>query len=359
MDTKICIFTRTLLKGGAEKQSILLAKAIKDEFITYLLILHGNQIDKYFINYIKKENIYFICLTGNIFQKFIKLIIFLKQKEISIIFSYLFSNNVLAALAGKIAKVPYIIGGIRSSYIPKFKLIINRFIHNHINRFTIFNNYSGVINLCRKKFKKEKCIVIKNCIEMKVPYIKRKNEKKINIITVARFVPQKDYLTAINSIYHLINYFSINKYFEIHYYIVGYGKLKRQIEKEISKKNLKNYITIIENPSKIQTYYISSDIYLCTSLFEGISNSIIEAMSFSLPVVATKVGDNPLLVREGQNGFLCEIKDFNEIAKNLLLLILNYKKRIQMGYMSYHIVKNEFSYDSFRKDYLNFIKSLH
>jgi len=359
LNKNICVFTRTLMKGGAEKQSMLLAKAIKDDFVTYLIVLHGNQIDENFFKFIKKENINFICLSGNIVQKFIKLVIFLKQKKISIIFSYLFSNNVLAAIAGKITKIPYIIGGIRNSNISKFKLIINRFIHNHINSFTIFNNYSGAINLCRKKFKKEKCLVIKNCIEIKVPFIERKNEKNIRILTVARFVPQKDCFTAINSIYYLIKNCYIKKNFKINYYIVGYGKLKKKIEKEITKKNLENYITIVESPYDVQQYYISSDIYLCTSLFEGISNSIIEAMSFSLPIVATNVGDNPLLVREGQNGFLCTIKNYKEIAMNLSILISEYKKRIKMGYMSYHIVKNEFSFDSFKNNYLNFIKSLH
>lgn len=48
-----------------------------------------------------------------------------------------------------------------------------------------------------------------------------------------------------------------------------------------------------------------ADIYLSTSLFEGTSNSIMEAMNADLPIVATNVGDNGLLVKNEINGFLC------------------------------------------------------
>src|SRR6185503_14177555 len=47
-----------------------------------------------------------------------------------------------------------------------------------------------------------------------------------------------------------------------------------------------------------------SDVYVNSSLFEGMSNTILEAMAASRPVVATRVGGNPELVRDGMTGYL-------------------------------------------------------
>ena len=86
------------------------------------------------------------------------------------------------------------------------------------------------------------------------------------------------------------------------------------------------------NPSNLDEYLSKSDIYLSTSLFEGLSNSIMEAMAYSLPIIATDVGDNNYLVQDGYNGFVTNVKDVDEIAKKLLSLVIDKEKRLKMGH---------------------------
>jgi glycosyltransferase involved in cell wall biosynthesis len=70
---------------------------------------------------------------------------------------------------------------------------------------------------------------------------------------------------------------------------------------------------------------------LCSSA-EGLSNALMEAMAASLPVVATRVGGNPELVRDGENGFLVPSGDADAMAARLLDLLGGEPGRaMQMG----------------------------
>lgn len=353
---KIVIFIRTLKSGGAEKQSILLAKALKDKYETYLVVLYGSDVDKKNINYIKKEKINVVFLKGDIIKRIYRFIIFLKEKKIDIIFAFLASNNFYGVIAGRISHVRYIIGGIRNSKIFFFKFLIQRFLHNNVFQFTIFNNLYGKEELSVKGFDRNKIVVIPNCFELSTPPIKRLTKKGLKIISVGRFVEQKDYLTSIKAIRFLIDNYNSN--YKISYSIIGYGKLEEQIRFWIKESDISEIVNLVINPDDTYEYYKNSDIFLMTSIFEGLPNSIMEAMSYSLPIVATDVGDINQLVKDGVNGYLTKIGDYKEIADKLNILIQSYKKRIVFGEKSYQILKKNYSFEIFQKRYIEFIETL-
>ncbi|HRS54399.1 MAG TPA: glycosyltransferase, partial [Bacteroidales bacterium] len=117
-------------------------------------------------------------------------------------------------------------------------------------------------------------------------------------------------------------------------------------------------VSLIINPNNLNNYYQKADIYFSTSLYEGLSNSIIEAMEFSLPIVATNVGDNEYLIIEGQSGFLLPIKDAEGMSSKLKLLVDNPKQRVEFGHNAYRHLKNNFLEEIFKQKYINFINNL-
>lgn len=100
----------------------------------------------------------------------------------------------------------------------------------------------------------------------------------------------------------------------------------------------------------------NADIYISTSFFEGTSNSIMEALNWSLPVVATNVGDNDHLVINGENGFLHPIGDVNGLSASLCLLLDSAKLRNQMGKMSNINLRENYSMEIFEKRYIDLIE---
>ena len=356
----IFILTNTLKLGGAEKQSIYLANALKNNYKVLLIVYYGNQLDLKLIKLTEKYKIDVIYLNGSHFSKFIKLfLIFIKNRN-SVIFSYLATTNFLNAILGFISFTKYKVGGIRSMKINKSKFYIQRFLHNFFLDKSIFNNSVGYNEFTSKGFSEKKSLVIPNCIEITQENKKHlyKNDT-VNIITVARFVYQKDLITAILSIKELHEIYIENKLkINFKYTIIGYGELEQELRREIKIHRLENIINVLINPEDLNQFLYDSNIYLSTSIIEGLSNSIMEAMEYSLPIIGTNVGDNDKLIKHGINGYLVKIKDSKLIAEHLFELINDKIKIDEMGRNSLNILIENFSMSKFKKNYISLIENI-
>ncbi len=346
----IIIFVNSLKSGGAEKQSIFLLNAIKNEYHVFYIIFHGSQSDRNMLQLIEGENFTLVKLHGNILHRIINLYRIIHSNKIICIFTYLTKPNFIGAIIGRLGKVRNIYCGIRSTKLPLWKLVLEKFIMIFFSKGTIFNSYSGRDLLSVKAFKRIS-LVIPNCFPVIQLPIHRTHKQRLTIISIGRFDNAKDYKTAIKSIYQL----KLNNY-DVTYQIVGYGKLEAKIKSWITKFNLEKEIELVINPPNISQLLDNADIYLSTSKFEGTSNSIIEAMNASLPIIATNVGDSNRLVIHGENGFLHNVRDYTAIKQSLELLIENYDLRIKMGLASNNILRSNYSYDIFINSYLQIIE---
>lgn len=98
---------------------------------------------------------------------------------------------------------------------------------------------------------------------------------------------------------------------------------------------------------EIIDYYSASDLSILPSLMEATSISGLEAMGASLPLIGTKVGGIPELIKEGINGYLCEAKNPHDLADKIdVLLAQDFKT---MGKNSLEIVKKDFDWDVIAK----------
>lgn len=82
-----------------------------------------------------------------------------------------------------------------------------------------------------------------------------------------------------------------------------------------------------------------ADAYILPSYKEGLPISILEAMSYALPIISTPVGGIPEIVKDGVNGYLVTPGNKEEIGQAIKLLMDNVEKRREMGWVSQHLVK--------------------
>ena len=343
----IAIFVKNLTSGGAEKQSILLARTLANKYNIYYIIFNGDKVHEKYMNMLKNNGIATISLRGSIFIRFREFVSYLRKKHVKIIFSYLTAANLYACIAGKLLGIK-VFTGLRNARLPILKLWIDRFITNYCAEKSIANSYAGAEEFISKGFKKRKIVVITNCFAEINPYKKKVSKKKLKIITVGRFVKQKDYETAIRAFAQL-------KIKNIEFDIIGYGELKEQIKKWIQLYEVQNRVRIYINPNNIPMLLDDADIYLSTSLFEGTSNSIMEAMNANLPIIATNAGDSNKLVKDGINGYICAIGNVNEISSRLEQLLDNEKLRFNMGEKSKEILQQFYSSNTFQEKYMNLL----
>jgi glycosyltransferase involved in cell wall biosynthesis len=83
-----------------------------------------------------------------------------------------------------------------------------------------------------------------------------------------------------------------------------------------------------------------------------------EAMAAGLPVIATDVGDNSYLVKDGFNGYLTPCKDVTMIADKLSVLARSENLRIDFGKRSRTLIESKFSQENLLNEYLNLFSKL-
>lgn len=358
MKQKIYILSNTLKSGGAEKQSVLLTKALSEKYNTLLVVFDKElNCDVKLLTLVKDSNISVNYLHDN---RFISILFFVKliiSQKPNIVFSYLAFTNTVNALLGKILRIRFRIGGIRNSFIPKSKFILQKYLHNYLLTALVSNSYSGKKSHLAGGYDKKSIFVIPNCYILTEKPLQRQNNNNIKILTVGRFVAQKDYITLLNSFQILLKKLkTITPAPIVKLVIIGYGEDENMMIKQIEELKISKSVEIIINPANLFDYYKNCDIYISTSLFEGLSNSIMEAMAYSLPIVATDVGDTNELVNDKQNGFLVPIKDYNTISEKLIELCNNHDLRIRMGQRSYELIREKFLFEVFRERYISLIE---
>lgn len=354
----IAILCKTLLKGGAEKQALILARSLQEKNIKVCIVnWYQDKIDPENLKYIQNNGIRYFPLEGGLISKLLSLRRLLKKENAGYIVSYLTLANIVAGISKLIGSNLKTIGGIRNEKLPYYKFAIERFIHNHINDVSVFNNFSGKEKFRKRGFNPDKIHVIQNAIELENwPARDERNQgNEIKIVTVGRFVNQKDYQTALKSFKLLKDKCSTTRF---RYIIIGYGPLENEIRSLAHELEITSDIQIMINPPNIPEILRNSDIFLSTSLFEGVSNAIMEAMVAGLPIVATEVGDNKHLIRNSFNGYLVPCKNTGLVVQKLGYLCASEEKRRTFGKNSRLILETDFSMSLLVDNYVSLFQRI-
>ena len=162
-------------------------------------------------------------------------------------------------------------------------------LQNYVNKkvYTIYNP-------CFEKIKKRK-----------KKYLAKQN---INILNIARFEDQKDHFTLLRA----IKYSRIKD--KINLLLVGFGSKENEIREYI--KHNKLGVKIFSNSKKLNFFYNKSDLFISTSLYEGLPTTMVEAASYCLPIISSnfKSGATEIL-SNGKSGFLFNLRDYKKLSK--------------------------------------------
>lgn len=156
----------------------------------------------------------------------------------------------------------------------------------------------------------------------------------LRLVMIARFSPQKDQETLINAVTKLPK-----DSYKLTF--VGDGETLQTNKELVSKYGLNHNIKFAGFKDDISDELINNDVYILSTHYEGLPISIIEAMSYGLPILATNVGGNSEMLENNINGFLFTSKD--ELAEKLNYLINNPETVKKMGRESYRIFSDEYS----------------
>lgn len=174
--------------------------------------------------------------------------------------------------------------------------------------------------------------------------------------TVGRIQEVKDQLTLVKSIHELIDRDPSYRT-RLLLAIIGDGPMKKELESLVDSLDLQGLVWLAGARNDIPELLREFDLFVLPSKAEGISNTILEAMSCGLPVVATEVGGNPELVVNGQTGELVPSEDPSSMADAIEHYINDAEKIVLHGKEGRKRVEDKFSMKAMVNGYLSIYDS--
>lgn len=188
---------------------------------------------------------------------------------------------------------------------------------------------------------KRKMVVIPNPVsdDMPFPYEGVRSKK---VVTVARLQPQKNQKLLISAFAGFLKDYPD---YELH--LFGIGELEQALKEQAEKLNIADKVIFRGFSSKVREEILDSAMFVLTSDYEGISNSMIEALAMGIPVISTDcpVGGSKMYIEDGISGILTPVGDEKALLKAMKKIAgdTEFAKKISMNGTkikeTYHISK--------------------
>lgn len=161
-----------------------------------------------------------------------------------------------------------------------------------------------------------------------------------NVLMVACFRRQKDHITALKALHHIIKVIGITN---ITITFAGDGPQRSAIEACIKKLGLQNNIILLGEVADIDACYDNCDMVILPTYYEGLPISLIEAIQKNKPIIATNVGGNSEIISDTINGNLIAVEDYKQLA-NHIVSYYQQNKLVSLGAKSGEIYEDLYSY---------------
>jgi sugar transferase (PEP-CTERM/EpsH1 system associated) len=283
-----------------------------------------------------------------------KLRTIIKKDKIQLIHTHNQGPNFYGSLSGFLCGIPVVhTKHGQNDYENKKRVILDRISSFFTNKIVCVSKDAQ--NICNNviKIPRKKVTVILNGIDTEkfCPKISGKiffDEHQLIIGNVARLAEEKDQRTLLEAAKILKEW----KY-NIKIVFVGDGLLRPKLEKNVRDYGLDEEVVFFGTRHDVDQIVPEFDIFVLPSTTEGISLTLLEAMSCGIPIIATDVGGNPEVVVDGQTGSLVPAKDPLAIAKKIEWLFKESVLRRKMGTLGRQRVKELFSIKKTAEQYFN------
>jgi glycosyltransferase involved in cell wall biosynthesis len=298
-------------------------------------------------------------------RRLIKLVKLLKIIKPDIIHTYLSSANSYGRIAAFLTRVPVIIASERN--FPEvgkdkslFQIYIDKILASFSHGIICNSTKASEILINKYSFDGRKIFTVYNGIRS-ADFAEKPEAAKKRVIArkvigfVGRLEPQKNHKLFLD-IAKIILSLSYND--DIKFLIIGKGSLQKELQIYARTLGIESKVFFTGHRHDVQELMHDMDIFMMTSLYEGMSNAIMEAMLAGLPVVASDVGGNSELVVHGETGFICPLNDAEAFAEKVLFFLQNGKQAVEMGEKGKKRMISEFGIEKMVKETESIYKSL-
>lgn len=307
-----------------------------------------------------------------IFLSISEIVGLLEKEKPDVLFLCCTTAGFLGSIASKIYKlknlpynletslcVLYRIGGWsfldpRPAWMNKVLLCLEKITSRFKNKIIVNTKKDQKTAVLNKICPQDKLVMIQNGIDAeRLEFLSReKARKKITehiaqdikyekiVGTIANFYKTKGLKYFIKAV-HILN----NKYQlpATKYIIIGDGKERKKIESLIREYSLENKVFLLGRIPQAYKYIPAFDVFVLPSLKEGFPWVILEAMAAGVPILATKTGGLPEIIKENRDGILVPTKNSQLLAEKTYWLLTHSNEAEEMAQRAKQKLKKEFT----------------
>ncbi|HEX6924638.1 MAG TPA: glycosyltransferase [Longimicrobiaceae bacterium] len=130
---------------------------------------------------------------------------------------------------------------------------------------------------------------------------------------------------------------------DLHFLLVGDGPLRDEVTSIVGARGLADRVHLPGLQEDVRPFLAVMDVYLMSSLFEGLPIALLEAMAMECAPVCTRVGGIPEVIRSGTNGLLTEPRQPQELARAASELLSSPELRMRLAREARRTVVEQFS----------------
>jgi sugar transferase (PEP-CTERM/EpsH1 system associated) len=268
----------------------------------------------------------------------------------TILHAWMFHANVIGRIVGRLAQVPIVITSRRNLDIGgRHREMLHR-LTRRLDDCTI-----AVSELVRQAYieragvPEDHVITIYNGVDVeRFPLREASTSARVRtefgipldaplIGAVGRLHRQKDFASLLAALAKVRLHFRA-----VRLLLVGEGELRGGLEELAESLGLVDAVTFAGSRSNVAEILAALDVFVLPSLWEGMPNSVMEAMSVGLPVVATAVGGTTEVVVDGQTGILVPPQEPAQLAEAIIRVLRDAEFACELGRMGRERVTSQF-----------------
>ena len=200
-----------------------------------------------------------------------------------------------------------------------------------------------------EKINPDKITVIPNGVGLKQAVNTRQSSEpnpKFIIGTIGRLCDAKGYEYLIRSVPYLLER---TTNFELQ--IVGDGQLRQFLEKLIDDLDVSEYVKLVGESNDVVAYYDQFDVFVISSIREGLPLVLLEAMANCVPLITTNVGGIPGVVKNRESAYIIQPGDEIALAESVWYAINNTAVSITQAEKAYEIFEENYSIEKMMSGY--------
>jgi len=201
-------------------------------------------------------------------------------------------------------------------------------------------------------FEKRNVVTVHNGVYLPAASQHEFDFSRFVIGSAGRFFPVKDYYLLVSVAKFLSHEAGVS------FVLAGEGPQKESLEKLIKDSLLQDRFHLVGHKDNMESFYSGLNVYINTSIHEGIPMTILEAMARGLPIIAPRVGGIPEVVDDGVQGFLIDGRDPEVFAEKCLLLYNDRELWQRMSLAAREKTERCFSVEKMAQGYLEIYRKL-